>query len=1247
MNKLFRRFPYIGWLLVAGLLWCTVIYRSAENQELLKPAAMSLRVSEDLQSRQEALDEWLRNKEFFQKIFEGKLSAEEAAELSDVPFQLYAFEGNVLVFWNNNTVIGTCLADSSKKGYNELFRSNGTYLKKCIRLPFLKQNQYLVVLFPIVYNYPFENDYLHSHFAAVDYIPVSTKVVETRQPGAYTVRDAKARPLFYLQFKASDIAQWIQDPVLLVGLAVAFIFSLIWVNLIAAAIAKRKKPIYGLLIVLGVIALIRSLTYWLGYPFHLGDLPLFSPQLYASSKVLASLGDLILNILCTLWLIVFIFSYFKRLRFLYPTDSKMRNGFLAALLAALLTSCAFFPADMIRSLVIDSGISFDVSHFYSINVYTVVGLFTIALIACCVAFIIYLLNIQFRSIVRKHWLRYLLLLAAAAIFFLLKWKAAEVYEYYAFGWLFLFVVLLDIPILRKASGLFAPSMIFWATFIAAFATFALKYFNSARKRDNRRLFVERLVNQRDNVMEYLFEDIGVKISNDPLLRGYLDSPNIDTRPVIDEHLATTYLRGQLNRYDSRIYLFNSVGTPLYNSDTTKIPEIVELEKQAQPVNRFLFYREDARDAHYYLASVPVKNDSGGLLGYVFIDMTLKKAANESVYPELLQPGKFKNEILKSSYSYGIYVNKRLITQTNDYPFPVYLQTDSLKVGDFKAVRTNEYVQVWYKMDNGKVVVILHRHSKVLENITLFSYLLGVLVVFALVALVLRLFFRYILLDIELKRVLQLTLRKRIHLAMLGVVLVSFLIIGAVTIWFFINNYNDTNKEKLQSSMQILERSVQQYLKDQNISPDEFSFDIETDQPKFKAFINSLANSQGIDINVYNSYGTLKATSQEDIYNKSILARIMTPEAYYRLYLEGRTLWVQNEQIGKLKYLSCYVPLRDESGETLGYINVPFFASQKELSYQISNVLVALINLYAFVFLLSSLLAVLITNWLTRTLHVIISKFERFNLQKNELLEWKHDDEIGMLIKEYNKMVMKVEENATLLAQSERESAWREMARQVAHEIKNPLTPMKLNIQYLQQALKNNHPNARQLTENVAESLIEQIDNLSHIASAFSDFAKMPEALPEEVDLNELLFNATELYLNNTSLHVNFEHAAKELIVYADRSQLLRVVTNLLQNAVEAIPEDREGIITVSLTEEHDQAKITVADNGNGIPEDVQDKIFEPYFTTKGSGTGLGLAMTKRIIEFWKGKITFKTRANEGTKFFIELPIVKSEEDLSS
>jgi nitrogen fixation/metabolism regulation signal transduction histidine kinase len=259
-----------------------------------------------------------------------------------------------------------------------------------------------------------------------------------------------------------------------------------------------------------------------------------------------------------------------------------------------------------------------------------------------------------------------------------------------------------------------------------------------------------------------------------------------------------------------------------------------------------------------------------------------------------------------------------------------------------------------------------------------------------------------------------------------------------------------------------------------------------------------------------------------------------------------------------------------------------------------------------------------------------------------LLEWPYDDEIGLLIREYNRMVKKVEENAILLAQSERERAWREMARQVAHEIKNPLTPMKLNIQYLQQALKSNHPNTKELTVNVSESLIEQIDNLSHIATAFSDFAKMPEADPEEIKLNELLHKAVELYLNNTRTKVEFPGAEINLIVYADRSQLLRVFTNLLQNAIEAIPEDREGRVTVILKKEEETALITVTDNGKGISEDTIESIFNPYFTTKGSGTGLGLAMTKKIIEFWKGKIWFETQEGEGTVFYIQLPLLKRE-----
>jgi nitrogen fixation/metabolism regulation signal transduction histidine kinase len=240
------------------------------------------------------------------------------------------------------------------------------------------------------------------------------------------------------------------------------------------------------------------------------------------------------------------------------------------------------------------------------------------------------------------------------------------------------------------------------------------------------------------------------------------------------------------------------------------------------------------------------------------------------------------------------------------------------------------------------------------------------------------------------------------------------------------------------------------------------------------------------------------------------------------------------------------------------------------------------------------------------------------------------------------MVNTVEENAALLARSERETAWREMARQVAHEIKNPLTPMKLNIQYLLQAVKSDAPNIKQLAQRVSESIIEQIDNLTYIASEFSNFAKMPEAQPEELNIAELLENATGLYRNEQDLTVELLKPEGPVMVWSDHSQLLRLFTNLLENAKQAIPEGQKGLIQVRLVRGGDTVTVSVTDNGVGISPDVAQRIFQPYFTTKSSGTGLGLAMTKKIIEFWKGAIWFEPAEGQGTTFYISMPLYHKE-----
>ena len=437
-------------------------------------------------------------------------------------------------------------------------------------------------------------------------------------------------------------------------------------------------------------------------------------------------------------------------------------------------------------------------------------------------------------------------------------------------------------------------------------------------------------------------------------------------------------------------------------------------------------------------------------------------------------------------------------------------------------------------------------------------------------------------------------------------------------------------------MQVVKQSVQEYLKKENAFDADFVFDSISRSNRFKYFISGIAANQKIDINIFDDQGNLFSTSQDEIFEKGLISRKIRPDAYYRLNNEGKSLVIRDENVAQLNYMSAYQPLRDEDGVTLGYIGVPFFSSEKDLNFQISNIVVTLINLYAFIFLVSSVITVVITRWIVRTFNIITRQFERLNLQKNERLVWPYDDEIGKLVSEYNKMAQKVEENALLLAKSERESAWREMAKQVAHEIKNPLTPMKLNIQYLQQAIKNNNPNIKQLVDRVTDSVVEQIDNLNYIASEFSNFAKMPEAKPEEIEIGDLLSNTVDLHKNNANLIVNISNNVGNVYIFSDRSQILRVFNNLIENAKQAIPDDRIGYINVSVSKNQGFVLIAISDNGIGISEEIGKKIFQPYFTTKTSGTGLGLAMTKKIIELWKGEIWYESVMGDGTTFFVKL-----------
>jgi nitrogen fixation/metabolism regulation signal transduction histidine kinase len=267
-------------------------------------------------------------------------------------------------------------------------------------------------------------------------------------------------------------------------------------------------------------------------------------------------------------------------------------------------------------------------------------------------------------------------------------------------------------------------------------------------------------------------------------------------------------------------------------------------------------------------------------------------------------------------------------------------------------------------------------------------------------------------------------------------------------------------------------------------------------------------------------------------------------------------------------------------------------------------------------------------------------------KKSEHLSYKGHDEIGDMVKQYNRMVDELQESALKLANSEREFAWREMAKQVAHEIKNPLTPMKLNIQHLYKSWKDGIPGFERKLERFTRNQIDYIENLSSIASAFSSFAKMPGANPVELDLLEQLKTTLELFksTDNLSFRINWPHQSR-IMVYADKEHINGIFSNLIKNAIQSMPQGRVGLIKINVELKEDKVIVSISDNGTGIPDELKSNLFIPNFTTKSSGMGLGLSIVKRYVEGANGRVWFESKMNKGSVFFVELPVIFTVERL--
>ncbi|HLP21438.1 MAG TPA: HAMP domain-containing sensor histidine kinase, partial [Chitinophagales bacterium] len=1057
-------------------------------------------------------------------------------------------------------------------------------------------------------------------------VPANIGLSEEKTGGSVPVKNLKGETLFSL-YVSGDVKEAELNYLLLLSQFVLLVLGFYYLHRFALQIVKTRGFLPGFALLIFAIALVRGLMLWFDQPAEFYKLELFDPRFYGSSLVTKSLGDLVINSVLITWAVIFYSRYHTS-----PGTGSKLHRFIRLQNVALVFAYTWLVWWVFKTLVIDSTISFEVYNILSLNSYSLLGLLCITLLLVSHFMVTrnIFVSLQQADISRK-WL-FGFALADGLVFAL-----AALNSFYIESLLFAAVwsigfVLLVYTMLLKDKSLSVRNLIIYIALYSLLATFLVENLYERKERNQRRFFSGKLVTERDFVAEYIFDDVAKRIGEDAFIRNFFGNPIISKKDVTDR-LNSLYLGGYFNKYNLKVYAFDAAGNPVRNDDTLNLTAFKSLITVDSSAPRSLHYVNDTALNYSYLSIVNFNTDSG-LLGSFVLRLNPKVYYGQNVYPELLLGSNLTVSNNTNNYAYAIYQNNKLIAQYGDFSYSYYWnQAYKFAGGDFQFIEEDEWEHSIQQFPNGKRVMVSVPREPVFEPIATFSYLFTFF--FAAVVLLLfgfRVFKSKTVQDI-LPTGFALSFRTRINYSMLAMIVVSFVIIGIITISFFSRQYDNFYTDRLLRKEKVVHASLEYFVQ----RTGDLSLDNRGNDNELDFEVARLADINSVDINLFDRSGDLIVASQPIIYDKGLVSKKMNPDAYFELENNRTAQVTAQESIGKLKYLATYAPVRNSKGETVAYIGIPYFERSKNINDEVSSFLVALMNVYVFLLICAALLAYFISNSITRPLTIISEKLRILNLNKiNEPIEWNSKDEIGILVSEYNKMIAELEQSAQKLAKGERESAWREMAKQIAHEIKNPLTPMKLSIQYLQRAIDDGSPNIEQLAKKVARTLEEQIENLSSIATAFSSFAKMPKAHNEIINLNELLKSITDLFAREENVSVAFNTESESPLVFADRNQLVSVFNNLVKNAMQSIPEHRKGFVDVHVKDEDGWVTVTVSDNGAGIPSDNYDKVFVPNFTTKSSGTGLGLAITKQIIDGNGGRIWFESAENVGTAFFVRM-----------
>ncbi len=1126
---------------------------------------------------------------------------------------IHIYRNDSLIYWNTNQLPIIRFADIHFPTNGILHLQNGWYYAKTIEV----NKQLICASFLIKNDYSYENKDLVNEFSSSLFLTFDTYITFEQEYG-YQIFSNDERYLFSIhpnKYQAATNFESILLMVLLISCVTFWLFALGQLNK-----SINSKWDWCIPLVLIILRILSLKLVWFGF---MHDTESFQASLYGTDEWFPNFSEYLLNCLVIAYLILYISNKLKEINLFKFTK-------IGAIILFIFSYFFWiFLMYLNKGIIENSSIPLVLEKLFSLNLYSVFALASIGLMLyvyyqllketirfCVRSKISFIQIIVFNSIIGISFFMYQMMYGSQLIF-------ASI-----FPMIIPFVIILNVHKGQKTIKLgFGLLYLF---IFSSLITINLGEFNERKEQSERELYANQLATEKDIVTEVEYSNIVNELKSDETLIKLINSPHYIDLSDFEEGLERRIFNGFWERYEISFNLFNNEHASIINFSNNKtgaydlLDKIIKRHGSASEIDSSIFFINNYAGHYSYIIRQPLYTKDSSEV-YLICTLKSKKIPEEIGFPRLLISTKTKVFEPLQNYSIAKYYQNRLVTKYGEFNYP----SSDLALNHWKDIKTGYYDSDGFnhyilKKSYKDVIVLSTKNYSTIELITSFSYLFSFYGLLLLPSL-----FRF-----NLKSLFPIgfTLALKIQLVLISLVFLSLLAFGWGSGVFVSDQYhnftNDLIREKLNSVKMELQENIG---KETNLSIQQEGNNVELLLQKFaKTFIT--------DVNLYDQKGFLIAASRPKVFNVGLLSEQMNPIAFLQMDIKDKSEFIHQESIGKLNYSSAYSPFYSNDGQLQGYLNLQHFSQQKEFENQIQKFLVAIINVFMLLLAISIVISIFVSNWVTLPLRIIQESFSKIKFGKhNQQILYHKQDEIGALVKDYNQKLEELEYTAHQLAKSERESAWREMAKQVAHEIKNPLTPMKLSVQQLQRVYDPNDPNSGIKLQKVTNSIIEQIDALAKIANEFSSFAKMPRPNETKLDLIPIIENVIVVFKEEEKCTIHFEYSVTECFVLVDKDMIIRVFNNLIKNAIQSIIIPTGGEIIISIVEEVENFLFSIKDNGIGIAEDKHSKIFVPYFTTKSTGSGLGLAMVKQIIESHRGKIWFDSFENKGTTIYFQIP----------